>query len=93
MQTKSFRWYDGGGSDALDQAHALPGEIYEEPDPRAWSPDRQGSGYRAMLERSVEFAAHDPQDIVAECEEQDQLLGLERGSTLELLLSAMRSTK
>lgn len=81
------QWYDGGGTDALDHAIDVGPENQFEPD---LEPDPLRP-LRRVIAGHAEFSARDPAEIYEECEEQDQLLGLAKGSTLQLFLEALDS--
>lgn len=80
-------WYEGG-CDALDLAVDVGPENQYDPDP---VPDPQNL-LRKTVAAHVEFAAMDPEQILIECEEQDEMLGLQKGTTLKMFLDATNST-
>lgn len=81
------RWYDGS-SDPLDNAVDVgPSNQYEpdqEPDPL--------QPLRKVVAQHAEFACQDPEQIMIECETQDELLNLPKGSTLQLFIESISST-
>lgn len=82
-----MRWYEGGGQDALDHAVDVGPENQYEPDQE---PDPRRCMIRKAIAGHMEFSAQDPATIVEECEEQDRMLGLPRGSSLELFLASLK---
>lgn len=82
-----MRWYEGG-MDPLDNVVDVGPENEYEPDQEA----NPREPWRKAVHGAVEFAAYDPEQIMQECEEQDEMLGLKRGTTMAMLLDAIKST-
>lgn len=87
-------WYEGSNDPVDNVVDVGPNNEYE-PDQSSNSRASTADGpakARKVIDRCVEFAAHDPADIMQECEEQDEMLGLEKGTTLAMFLTSINHT-
>lgn len=80
-------WYEGT-QDPLDMVVDLGPNNEYEPDQ---APDPLNPLRRAIA-GAVEFSAQDPEQIMIECETQDEMLNLPKGSTLKLFLESIKQT-
>lgn len=80
-------WYEGS-SDPLDNAVDVGRENQYEPDQVA----DPREPIRKAIANLAEFSVYDPEQIMLECEQQDEMLGMAKGTALSLFLESVKIT-